>query len=99
MSQMSNMRTPRKRSFSTDGAACVPGAGAGGGKALLAAVEAAVRHLVRHKEKIFIYRDIALSAGADDRCQQLRICRVRDVLDVDAIEITLEKMISLKREV
>ena len=68
-------------------------------ESLLAAVDTAVRHFDRHKHQILINRNIALAAGADHRRQQLCLCRVRDVVNVYAVKITHEKVITLKGKV
>ena len=70
-----------------------------GRKALYAAIEASVGHLDRHEHQILVYGNIALAAGADDRGQQRGIGGIGNVIDVDAVEISLEKVVALKCEV
>src|SRR6185312_14544612 len=66
---------------------------------LNAAVETAVSHFYGHEKQIAVHRDVALSTGANERGEQRGLRGVGDVKDVDPIEIALEEMGALEREV
>ena len=75
-SEMSKIRTPRNRSALTGVS----------GEALGTAVDAAAGLLDRHEQQVAVHRDIALAARADERAVQHRVVRVRDVVDLEAVE-------------
>src|ERR1700748_2318653 len=58
-----------------------------GRKTLCATVQATVRHLYGHKKKMPVYRHIPLAPRTDQRRQQLRFRRIRDVIDADSVEV------------
>src|ERR1051326_3349583 len=68
-------------------------------EALGTTVDAPIRHLYRHEQQVLIYRHIALPAGTYQRSQQFGLCRIGNVIDADAVEIPLEQMIALERQV
>src|SRR2546423_3656649 len=70
-----------------------------GWKSLCAAIEAAIWLLDRHKHQVLVNRHISLSTRTNHRGQQLGFRRVGDVIDIDAIKITLEQVVSLEGEV
>src|SRR5271163_4695242 len=70
-----------------------------GRKSLSAAIEASIGHFHGHEEKILVHRDIALSAGADQRSQQRSLGRIGDVISSDSVKITLEQMVALEGHV
>src|SRR4030095_1878245 len=102
-SVISKILTPRKRSFCAAGGGFFsssagfffssPAGSAGGwglrGKPLGTAIEATVGHLHRHEEEIFVNRRIALPTRTYHRGQQGGLRRIRDVGDIDAIEVSL----------
>lgn len=65
-------------------------------KALRAAIQPPIRHLHRHEQQVSVDRHIALSPRADQRRQQLGLRRIGNVIDANAVEIPLEKVVSLK---
>src|SRR4029079_9397305 len=70
-----------------------------GSETLRTAIEPAVRHLDRHEEQVPVNGDVALPARTHQRGQQTGLRRVRNVVDVDAVKISLEHAIALEREV
>ena len=67
--------------------------------ALRAAVEAAARLLDRHEQQVAVDRHVALSAGTDDRREQLRLLRRLDVVGVEAVEVADEDERAAEREI
>src|ERR1700735_5463356 len=70
-----------------------------GRKSLRAAIQTAIRHLYRHEEQIFVYRNIALPARAHQRSQQRSLRRIGDVINIHAVKVSLEKVVALKGQV
>ena len=70
-----------------------------GRKTLIAAIEASIRHFYRHEQQIFVNRNIALAAWANQRGQQCGLRRIGNVIDADPVKISLKKMIALECEV
>src|SRR5260370_594301 len=68
-------------------------------KSLCSAIEAAIWLLDRHKHQVPVNRDIPLPSGTNHRGQQLSFSRIGDVIDINAIKIALEQVVSLEREV
>ena len=67
--------------------------------ALGAAIDASVHGFGRHEEQMAVDRDVALSAGADQRSAQLDLRRVIDVVEIDAVVVADEEMIAAEGEV
>ena len=55
--------------------------------ALRAAIDAAARLFDGHEQQVAMDRDVALAAGADDRCQQPRALRAFNVVGVEPVEV------------
>src|SRR5262249_33134023 len=68
-------------------------------KSLYAAIEAAIRHLDRHKHQVLVYRHIPLPTRTNHRRYQLGLGGIGDVIDIDSIKITLEQVFPLERKV
>ena len=67
--------------------------------ALRAAIEPPARLFDRHHEQRALHRHVALATRADDRRHELRLRRVRDVVDVEPVEIADEQMVAAEREI
>ena len=52
-----------------------------------------------HEHQVLVNRNVALSARADHSRQQLRICRIRDVIDTNPVEVSLKKVVALESNV
>lgn len=70
-----------------------------GRECLLTAIGPSVRRLNRHEQQVFIDGRVALTAGADHRRDQPGLSGVADVVDIDAVKVSLKKVLALKREV
>src|SRR5262245_56815536 len=68
-------------------------------KSLYAAIDAAIWHLDRHKHQVLVNRHIPLPARTNHRRYQLGLGGIGDVIDIDAIKITLKQVFSLERKV
>ena len=67
--------------------------------ALQAAVDAAARLLDRHEQQVAPDRDVALSAGAHHRRDQLRLVGALDVVGVEAVVVADHDVAAAEREV
>src|SRR3989449_2901157 len=67
--------------------------------ALRSAVGPAVQRLARDEQEVAIDGDVALRSGTDEGFVQPRNLRVRDVPDLDAVEITLNDVVAAHREI
>ena len=67
--------------------------------ALPAAVEPAAEALARDEEQIPVDGDVALRCRAVERLRQLRAGRVRDVPDLEAVVVALDRVVAGEREV
>ena len=66
---------------------------------LRAAIQPSVGHFHGHEHQVFVDRHIALPAGADHRGHQRGVCRIADVKNIHAVEISLEQVVALEGEV
>src|SRR6185503_3268843 len=66
---------------------------------LSAAVQPPIRHFNRHEEKVFVNRYVVLSAGTDHRSQQTRLRWIGDVVDTEAVKVSLKEMIALESNI
>ena len=64
-----------------------------------AAVGARPGLLGGHEEQVPVHRDLALAARADDRGADLRIGGIGDVVDLEAVEVADERVVTLEREI
>ena len=99
---MSKILTPRKRSFCAAGSRLVLLSRSGrrlGRKTLRTAIQSAVRHLHRHEEQVLVNGHVALPARTHHRSQQSGLRRIGDVVDVDAVKVSLKQVIALERQV
>ena len=68
-------------------------------ESLYTAIDAAVWLLDRHKHQVLVNRYVPLSARTNHRRQQLSFSGIGDVIDIDAVKITLKQAASLEREI
>src|ERR1700761_9531145 len=65
-------------------------------KTLGPAIKPSIWHLDRHEEQVSIHRRITLPSWTNQRRRQRYLARVRDIVDVQTIEIALEQACPLK---
>src|SRR5207247_5338964 len=61
------------------------------------AVRAAVQRFARHEQEVAIHRDVALRSGTYKRLEEARNLGIRDVPDLDAVEIALNDVVAADR--
>ena len=64
-----------------------------------AAVDPGPGLLDRHEQQVAVHRHVALPAGADDAGDDRRAGRVRNVEDVEPVEVAHERVVATEREV
>ena len=69
------------------------------GSALGAAVDPAARLLDRHEEQVAVHRHVTLAAGAHERRPQRRSRGIRDVVDLEAVEVADDGVVTGERQV
>src|SRR5438105_14971737 len=67
--------------------------------ALRTTVGPTVQRFARHEQEIAIHGDVALRSRTDEPLVQLRDLGIRDVPDLDAVEIALNDIIAADREI
>ncbi len=71
----------------------------GAGGTLSAAVDAAARLFDRHEEQVAVDRHVTLTARTHERRAQGRRCGIRDVVDLEAVEVADDGVVTAEREV
>src|ERR1700690_3306597 len=68
-------------------------------KPLGTAIQTSIGHFNGHEEEVLVNRDITLAAGADQRGEESGVGGIGDVVDIDAVEISLEEVIALESKI
>ena len=71
----------------------------GAGRTLRTAIDPPARLLDRHEEQVLVDGHLALPARADDRRHDLRVGRIGDVVDLEAVEVSDEGVVALEGEI
>src|SRR5712664_2114951 len=69
------------------------------GNALRAAVVATVQRLAGNEQEVAIDRDVALRSRADERLVEPRNLGIRDVPDLEAVEVSLNDVVAADRQI